>query len=92
MRNINPKRASQRAEYRARRLRYYENHPFCECGCGGRTEQIHHKAGCEAKLLNDERHWMAVTASCQRRIHDHPEWARSLGYLYEVDEQGRKRT
>lgn len=83
--SINPERAQERAEYRRLREIYRSEHPFCECGCGGRTEQIHHKAGCEGKLLLDTRHWMAVTFQCHERINNHPGWAREQGYLYEVD-------
>lgn len=46
-----------------------------------RTTDVHHMAGRYGKLLNDERHWMAVSRIGHKWIHDNPNEARKLGWL-----------
>jgi hypothetical protein len=43
--------------------------------------EIHHKAGRERDLLNDNRDWLAVSAMGHRWIHDNPYQAYKLGFL-----------
>lgn len=45
------------------------------------TTDIHHKAGREGKLLNDERHWLAVSRAGHDFIHQNPGIARAHGWL-----------
>lgn len=45
------------------------------------TVDIHHKAGREGKLLNDRRHWLAVSRAGHDFIHANPSVSRENGWL-----------
>lgn len=46
-----------------------------------RTTDVHHKAGREGKLLNDETYWLAVSREGHEFIHTFPNAARTMGWL-----------
>lgn len=59
-------------------------HRWCQCGCGRRSEQVHHRRGRAGTLLLDQRHWMAVAFICHEWIGRNPEEARRRGFLCAV--------
>lgn len=92
MRPRSPKRAKQETAYLA------ANRGFLMChrgqclvaarmlGVSAPVDQVHHMAGREGALLNDERHWLAVSAIGHAWIRDHGNEARDQGWLYEINE------
>lgn len=73
------KRSRQEASYAKQRAAWLKGRR-CEV-CGEQATEIHHKAGRDGDRLTDESQWMAVNRVCHRAIHEHPKWAREMGYL-----------
>lgn len=55
---------------------YLAENKFCECGCGRRATEIHHKKGRIGFLLIDLRYFMAVAEPCHKKIERSPAWAK----------------
>lgn len=75
------KMKKNKAKYKKVRLVYLEENPFCECGCGYPSTEIHHKNGREGERLCDVNWFMAVRRVCHEKIHANPIWSRIKGYL-----------
>ncbi len=73
-------RAKQDKIYAVRGPKYLEKNPFCECGCGKPSQQIHHKKGRTGDLFLNEKYWMAVHSECHSNIENNPEFAIKMGY------------
>lgn len=91
MRHISMNREAQQREYRAISKKYLALHPFCELFCvveGRRTpsDQVHHCAGREGRLLCDTRFFRAACSGCHpRRVHEtEVACAKELGFLFEA--------
>lgn len=69
------------SEYQKVRATYLKEHPLCECGCGERATEVHHKKGRIGKLLTDTEFFMAVASFCHAEIHNNPKWAFEQGYM-----------
>lgn len=67
-------------KYWPAREKYLAEHKFCECGCGERSVEIHHKKGKIGAMLYDVRFFMAVARKCHRKIELNPTWAKEMGY------------
>lgn len=80
IRRLSIKRASEYEEYYPLRNDYLKKHPRCECGCGRRSTEVHHKKGKIGKLLCEVKFFMAVARFCHEKINNNPEWAMEMGY------------
>lgn len=79
MRTPQQRRAGNRMRaYLKARKPYLEAHPHCAV-CGHPSQQVHHKAGRGALLL-DETKWLPVCGSCHQEITVNPAWAIEQGY------------
>lgn len=45
------------------------------------SEEVHHVRGRIGAMLNNTRHWLAVSRKAHRWVHDSPREARILGFL-----------
>ena len=80
IRQVSRKQAQRIRKYKDVKYKYLEEKPYCECGCGRRSSQIHHKKGRLGDLLIDTRFFMAVSNFCHRRIEDNPSLAYARGW------------
>lgn len=53
---------------------------MCECHCGRRAAEVHHKKG-RGKYLLVIDFLMAVCHQCHDKIHRNPAWAAAKGYM-----------
>lgn len=74
------KRTRENKIYAINGPKYLEKNPYCECGCGKPSQQIHHKKGRTGDLFLNEKYWMAVYSECHTDIENNPEWAIEMGY------------
>ena len=77
---VSKKQQKKLREYSKLRKEYLEEHPLCECGCGRKSRDIHHKAG-RGSNLNRVETWMAVCRPCHDEIHACPSVARKRGWI-----------
>jgi len=86
LKRVSKRRAGELRHYSKARAVFLAAHPFCLC-CNARNlntrkaTDIHHKAGRNHAMLNDEAHWLPVCRDCHDTIHRHPAWARAMGFL-----------
>lgn len=86
LRRVSKKRGKELREYSTTRKAYLLANPFCRV-CNSRNlstrlaSDIHHKAGRNGKMLNDQAQWLPVCRGCHDHIHRHPAWARAFGFL-----------
>lgn len=79
---VSEKRKTENELYKIAREEYLAAHKFCECGCGRKAGEIHHKKGKNGKLLYDKKYFMAVARfPCHRKITDEPIWAGEKGFI-----------
>lgn len=80
---ISDKKAEELSIYRPIRDDYLKEHTECEVNdCKNNSTHIHHKNGRNGKMLYDTDYFMAVCNKCHpQKIHENPEWSRSMGYL-----------
>ena len=86
LKRVSKKRGKELRHYSKTRAAFLTAHPFCVC-CNYRNRNssyacdIHHKAGRNHAMLNDETQWLPVCRDCHDTIHRHPSWARAMGFL-----------
>ena len=80
---VSDKRAAELAIYRPLRDKYLKDNPVCEVqDCFNGTTNLHHQNGRIGKMIYNTEYFMACCSHCHpTRIHENPEWARSMGYL-----------
>lgn len=87
LRAVSDRRRRELKEYAERRRSFLSltENQWCPVAAGfgkkQRTTDVHHKAGREGKMLNDERYWLAVSRAGHDWIHAHPGMARKAGWL-----------
>lgn len=92
LRKVSTRRAKEMKEYRERKKSFMKlpGNQFCPVHLAGiftgdsnqvKTRDVHHMAGREGKLLNDERYWLAVSRAGHNWIHANPNEARRRGWL-----------
>jgi hypothetical protein len=83
---VSAKRAKKDAEYSKLRERYLTDNPLCMVkvnGCGHGATDVHHThsgANRDAFYLIQST-WKAVCRNCHDWVHNHPEEARTMGWL-----------
>jgi hypothetical protein len=83
---VSAKRAKKDAEYNKLRERYLTDNPLCMVkvnGCGHGATDVHHTyagANRDAFYLIQST-WKAVCRNCHDWVHNHPEEARTMGWL-----------
>lgn len=80
---VSEKRSKQLEIYRTLRDSYLSDNPICEVkNCFNPTSNLHHKNGRVGVMVYNTKYFMACCSSCHpKKIHENPEWARSMGYL-----------
>ena len=78
-----PKRASQEAEYSAKRKVFLTKHPMCQMNlpgiCTTYATDVHHMKGRIGDLLLDEQFWKAGCRACHDYVEKHPKEAKEMG-------------
>lgn len=67
--------------YRAAKARFLAAYPSCQCGCGRKSKEIHHKFGRQGDLLLWETGWIPVCSYCHQFIHSNIDWARQRNLI-----------
>jgi hypothetical protein len=75
---ITKKTAKRNRDYNKLAAIFLMEHPTCAC-CGGRSEQVHHKAGRGVEVF--WKFWMAVCRFCHEWIESNRELAYARGWL-----------
>jgi hypothetical protein len=84
MKRESPLRAIQRKLYLVAVPIFLAVHPRCQCGCGRKANQVHHKAGREGWLLCWIKYWMPVCSRCHAWITAHGRESSARGWKVEV--------
>lgn len=81
---ISLKRKEEQREYSVERVKFLEEHEFCEASiryiCTHMSSEIHHKKGRTGDLYLDKDNWLAVCRACHEWIELNPQKAKELGY------------
>ena len=75
---------SRRALYTKLERAYLAAHPFCECGCGNASSEVHHKAGRIGEWLTYVPFFFAACTDCHRWITDHMAEAEARGWIVRI--------
>ena len=79
---MSKKRQVEARTYSKLRAAYLLLKPICACwDCTKPATDIHHTKGRTGELYLNTSHWMGLCREHHRYIHDHPAWAREIGYL-----------
>lgn len=87
LRSVSPRQALRNKAWRALKAMLLGLWPVCQATlrsgdkCYSKSVDIHHKHGRLGKWLLFAPMLMAVCRYCHDNIHDHPAWARKIGYL-----------
>ena len=73
------KKAAAVRIYIKMRRDFLEHNPWC-LRCGGRAEEVHHKAGRLGALLLDDTKWAAMCHPCHVYATEHPSEAIERGW------------
>ncbi len=69
-------------EYTKLKRTFLEDYKKCmNIECSQRATEIHHYRGRLKNLLTDTTYFIGLCAKCHRKVHDNPDWARSVGLL-----------
>ena len=95
LKRMGKNKARETNRYWRLRLKFVEEHPFCEFSmsgypstytpsCTNRTVSIHHMKGQHYKIMNDTRYWLATCQEHHAWIEDNKKEARKRGLILYV--------
>lgn len=80
IRRVSKQRAKDMKTYSQLRKQFLAAHPFCAVYPSKRSTDVHHMAKRGINYLKTET-WLAVSRDGHRFIHEHPDRARTKGWL-----------
>jgi len=84
---MSKKMKRQISEYSKVRAQFLEENPNCQCGCGRKATEIHHKMHRNGispngiSLLLDDKYFMAVNRVCHTLIHSNTKQSTEKGWI-----------
>ena len=87
MRPVSLQRARELRLYRRLRVKFLDNHPWCEFpgGCHRPTAVVHHRRGRDGARLNDVSWWSASCIDHNEFAETHTGEALAMGWLVRIN-------